>query len=172
MCKHVVVTVFRVRRILHTCQGGRYTTTVAATHAPRNTAPAMSEYQYAKHLKALGKKNKVFRSYIGLGYYSNILPAVIQRNILENPGFDESFFMHHSVRCMSDWYVYQLRFQRVFDQLGNISHASSFASEKHESRMTATIILYKTRSMPNANNSRVDTLIIHIRRDSLPHWFN
>jgi glycine dehydrogenase len=50
-------------------------------------APAMSEYQYAKHLKALGKKNKVFRSYIGLGYYNNILPAVIQRNILENPGW-------------------------------------------------------------------------------------
>jgi glycine dehydrogenase len=54
---------------------------------PLKVAPALSEYQYAKHLKALGKKNKVFRSYIGLGYYNNILPAVIQRNILENPGW-------------------------------------------------------------------------------------
>lgn len=54
---------------------------------PLRVAPAMSEYQYSKHLKALGKKNKVFRSYIGLGYYNNILPAVIQRNILENPGW-------------------------------------------------------------------------------------
>lgn len=54
---------------------------------PLNVAPAMSEYQYAKHLKALGKKNKVFRSYIGLGYYNNILPAVIQRNVFENPGW-------------------------------------------------------------------------------------
>lgn len=34
---------------------------------PLQVAPAMSEYQYTKHLKALGKKNKVFRSYIGLG---------------------------------------------------------------------------------------------------------
>ncbi|MES2566678.1 MAG: aminomethyl-transferring glycine dehydrogenase [Bacteroidota bacterium] len=54
---------------------------------PLLVAPAMSEYQYSKHLKALGKKNKVFRSYIGLGYYNNILPAVIQRNVLENPGW-------------------------------------------------------------------------------------
>ena len=46
---------------------------------PLRVAPAMSEFQYTKHLKALGKKNKVFRSYIGLGYYNNILPAVIQR---------------------------------------------------------------------------------------------
>ncbi|MBX3163010.1 MAG: aminomethyl-transferring glycine dehydrogenase [Bacteroidetes bacterium] len=54
---------------------------------PLNIAPAMSEYQYHKHLKALGKKNKQFRSYIGLGYYNTILPAVIQRNVLENPGW-------------------------------------------------------------------------------------
>src|SRR5690348_561649 len=54
---------------------------------PLKVAPAMSEYQYIRHLKALGRKNKVYRSYIGLGYYNNILPAVIQRNVLENPGW-------------------------------------------------------------------------------------
>lgn len=54
---------------------------------PLRVAPAMSEYQYIRHLKGLGKKNKTFRSYIGLGYYNNILPAVIQRNVLENPGW-------------------------------------------------------------------------------------
>ncbi|HQQ93407.1 MAG TPA: aminomethyl-transferring glycine dehydrogenase [Bacteroidia bacterium] len=54
---------------------------------PLKIAPAMSEFEYSKHLKALGKKNKVFRSYIGLGYYNTILPAVIQRNVLENPGW-------------------------------------------------------------------------------------
>ncbi len=47
----------------------------------------MSEYQYLRHLKALGKKNKVFRSYIGLGYYNSSVPSVIQRNVLENPGW-------------------------------------------------------------------------------------
>ncbi len=54
---------------------------------PLNIASAMTEFQYLKHLKAVSKKNKVFRTYIGMGYYGNIIPSVIQRNVLENPGW-------------------------------------------------------------------------------------
>src|SRR5690348_14033565 len=54
---------------------------------PLKVAAAMTEFEYHKYLKSLGKKNKIFRSYIGLGYYNNIMPAVIQRNVLENPGW-------------------------------------------------------------------------------------
>jgi len=50
-------------------------------------APAMSEYEYLQHINSLGNKNKVFKSYIGLGYHEAILPSVIQRNILENPSW-------------------------------------------------------------------------------------
>ena len=49
--------------------------------------PAMSEQDYLSHIYELSKLNKVFKSYIGLGYHPCNLPAVIQRNILENPGW-------------------------------------------------------------------------------------
>ncbi len=49
--------------------------------------PALSEYEYATHINTLANKNKLFKTYIGLGYHQAKTPAVIQRNILENPGW-------------------------------------------------------------------------------------
>ena len=47
----------------------------------------MSERDYLKHIRTIGEKNDVFRSYIGHGYYGTITPPVILRNIFENPGW-------------------------------------------------------------------------------------
>ena len=49
--------------------------------------PAQSEYAALAKLKQIAAKNQVYRSFIGMGYYDCITPAVIQRNILENPGW-------------------------------------------------------------------------------------
>lgn len=54
---------------------------------PLDLPPARSEFQALQDLKAIASQNQVFRSYIGMGYYSCITPPVIQRNILENPGW-------------------------------------------------------------------------------------
>jgi glycine dehydrogenase len=48
---------------------------------------AQSEYAALDKLKKIAAKNQVYRSYIGMGYYDCITPPVIQRNILENPGW-------------------------------------------------------------------------------------
>ena len=54
---------------------------------PLDIAPAISESAYLRHIYGVSQKNQVFASYIGQGYHPSALPAVIQRNILENPGW-------------------------------------------------------------------------------------
>ncbi len=54
---------------------------------PLKLSEPLTEYEFINHIKKLATKNKVYRSYIGLGYYGTILPTVIKRNILENPGW-------------------------------------------------------------------------------------
>ncbi|HEY8388538.1 MAG TPA: aminomethyl-transferring glycine dehydrogenase [Parasegetibacter sp.] len=54
---------------------------------PLNLPQAMSESEYLSHVKEISLQNKIFRSYIGQGYYDTITPSVILRNIFENPGW-------------------------------------------------------------------------------------
>src|SRR5437763_6244041 len=52
-----------------------------------NLPAAMSEAEYLDHIKDISLKNKVYKNYIGQGYYDTITPSVIMRTIFENPGW-------------------------------------------------------------------------------------
>ncbi|MEL6536365.1 MAG: aminomethyl-transferring glycine dehydrogenase [Bacteroidota bacterium] len=54
---------------------------------PMNLPKARTENQFLKEFRELASHNQLFTSYIGMGYYPNVTPGVIQRNILENPGW-------------------------------------------------------------------------------------
>lgn len=51
----------------------------------------MTEYEFSNHIAQLASKNKLFTSYIGMGWYNTITPAVIQRNVFENPVWYTSY---------------------------------------------------------------------------------
>src|SRR5262245_15718147 len=54
---------------------------------PLGLPDADSEYGYMKRLRGIAGKNRVSRSYLGYGYHDTITPAVIARNVFENPGW-------------------------------------------------------------------------------------
>lgn len=58
---------------------------------PLKLDKGISEYEFAQKIKAIGAKNKIYRSFIGMGYYPTYTPAVIQRNIFENPSWYTSY---------------------------------------------------------------------------------
>ncbi len=55
--------------------------------APLDLPPALSEYELLERVRALGARNQLWRSYIGMGYHDTVTPPVIQRNVFENPGW-------------------------------------------------------------------------------------
>ena len=52
---------------------------------PLKLAPAMTEREFATHIGQLAAQNKLYKTYIGCGWYDTVTPAVIQRNVFENP---------------------------------------------------------------------------------------
>ncbi|HYC27208.1 MAG TPA: glycine dehydrogenase (aminomethyl-transferring), partial [Chitinophagaceae bacterium] len=54
---------------------------------PLGLPGAMSESEYLHHIKEISLKNQTFKTYIGQGYYDTHTPAVILRNVFENPGW-------------------------------------------------------------------------------------
>src|SRR5262245_38713170 len=54
---------------------------------PLDVPPGVSEYQYLEDLRRVASRNQIFKSFIGLGYSDCVTPSVIQRNVIENPGW-------------------------------------------------------------------------------------
>lgn len=58
---------------------------------PLNLERGISEYEFAQKIREIGSKNKLYRNFIGMGYYPTYTPAVIQRNIFESPSWYTSY---------------------------------------------------------------------------------
>ncbi len=54
-------------------------------------AEGMSEYEFASHILSLAERNQIYRSFIGMGYYPCAVPAVVSRNVFENPAWYTSY---------------------------------------------------------------------------------
>jgi len=105
----------------------------------------MNEYEYQTHLREIARKNKIFKSYIGLGYYNTITPGVIQRNILENPGWYTSYTPYQAEISQGRLEAL-LNFQTMVSDLTGLPIANSSLLDEGTAAAEAMIMLYNSRS--------------------------
>jgi glycine dehydrogenase len=117
---------------------------------PLKVGAAMTEFQYSKHLRALSKKNKVFRSYIGLGYYNTILPAVVQRNVLENPGWYTAYTPYQAEIAQGRLEAL-LNFQTVVMDLTAMPFANASLLDEATAAAEAMFMFHNNRSKTKQN---------------------
>ncbi|WP_353778916.1 aminomethyl-transferring glycine dehydrogenase [Winogradskyella sp. 3972H.M.0a.05] len=109
-----------------------------------NLDEAMSEQEYLVHINELSKKNKVFKTYIGLGYHPTILPAVIQRNILENPGWYTAYTPYQAEIAQGRLEAL-LNFQTMVTDLTGMEIANASLLDESTAAAEAMSLLFAVR---------------------------
>ena len=107
--------------------------------------PPMSESDYLTHLKKISSLNKVYKPYIGMGYNRSYLPAVIQRNILENPGWYTAYTPYQAEIAQGRLEAL-LNFQTMVTDLTGMEISNASLLDESTAAAEAMTLLFSTRS--------------------------
>ena len=106
---------------------------------------ALSESRFIEHMKGIAQKNKNYRSYIGMGYFNTILPGVIQRNVLENPGWYTAYSPYQAEIAQGRLEAL-LNYQTMVSELTGMEIANASLLDEGTAAAEAMILLYNNRS--------------------------
>jgi len=109
-----------------------------------NITEGMSEQEYLNHITELSEQNKVFKSFIGLGYNETIVPSVILRNVLENPGWYTAYTPYQAEISQGRLEAL-LNFQTMILDLTGMELANASLLDEATAAAEAMIMLFNSR---------------------------
>ena len=107
-------------------------------------ADGLSEQEFLVHIKELAQKNKQYKTYIGLGYHNTVLPSVIQRNILENPGWYTAYTPYQPEIAQGRLEAL-LNYQTMVIDLTGMEIANASLLDESTAAAEAMVLLYNSR---------------------------